>query len=124
MIEFIKLGAFAQIITISAISSIATLIFKLYRKTILKKQIYLFNILFNVGLILFENIILFNWYGNLLLLFDIGALFQLIIYSYGCICVSQLFYDKAKEINKELKIDIYMVELIKTLKNNISEGIK
>ena len=103
MIEFIKLGAFAQIITISAISSIATLIFKHSGKRITKKNVYTFNVLFNLVLILIENLILCSWYGNIALILDLWSIMQILIYWYGCICVSQLFYDKVKEIKKELK---------------------
>lgn len=116
MIEFIKLGAFAQIITISAISSLATLIFKHSNKRITKKHIYTFNVLFNLVLILIENLILCNWYGNIALILDLWAIFQILIYWYGCICVSQLFYDKLKEILKEFDIDLSIKVLIYKVK--------
>lgn len=119
MIEFIKLGAFAQIITISTISSIATLIFKHSNKRITKKHVYTFNVMFNLVLILIENLILCSWYGNMLLIFDLWAIMQIIIYWYACISVSQLFYDKTKEIIKALDI----VSKIKILLQKVKEKI-
>ena len=124
MIEFIKLGAFFQIITISVISSLATLIFKHTYKRVTKKHIYTFNVFFNLVLILIENLILCAWYGNVYLIFDLWAIIQILIYWYGCICVSQLFYDKAKEILKAFGIDLSIEIYIKKLKEVVSQWIK
>ena len=121
MIELIKLGTFFQIVFISAISSIATLIFKHSNKRITKKHIYTFNVLFNLVLILIENLILCSWYGSLLLIFDLWAIMQLLVYWYGCICVSQLFYDKIKEICKELEINLSVEILVYKTKEKVKE---
>lgn len=124
MIEFIKLGAFFQIITISVISSLTTLIFKHTYKRATKKHIYTFNVFFNLVLILIENLILCAWYGNVYLILDLWAIIQILIYWYGCICVSQLFYDKAKEILKAFGIDLSIEVYIKKLKEVVSQWIK
>lgn len=117
MIEFIKLGAFFQIVFISTISSIATLIFKHSNKRITKNHVYIFNILINLILILIENLILCYWYGNMLLIFDLWSIMQILIYWYACVCVSQSFYDKAKEINKGLNLIIKLQNITTIIKS-------
>ena len=92
-----------QVALIASLSSILTFSIKKIDRNINKRTIFLLNLIFNALLVLCVNVSYFCYIGSWFSIDIVNVIIQVLTYVYVCTLLSQIFYDKLKDIEKEWK---------------------